>query len=67
MDISSETRVADVATEYPGTIRVFQRYGIDFCCGGKRALSEVCDELKVELGQLKQDLDLAVAGPGDEG
>lgn len=67
MDISSETRVADVATEYPGTVRVFQRYGIDFCCGGKRALSEVCDELKVELGQLKQDLDLAVAGHRDEG
>jgi regulator of cell morphogenesis and NO signaling len=67
MDISSETRVADVATEYPGTIRVFQRYGIDFCCGGKRALSEACDEAKVDLGQLKQDLDLAVAGPRDEG
>lgn len=63
MEITSQTRVADVATEFPATIRVFQRYGIDFCCGGKRALSDVCGELNLELTQVKQDLDLAVQGP----
>src|SRR5574342_739836 len=66
MEIGSETRVADLATEHPATIRVFQRYGIDFCCGGKRALSDVCGELKLELGQLRQDLDVAVRGPREE-
>ncbi len=67
MEIRSDTRVADVAAEHPATIRVFQRYGIDFCCGGKRPLGEVCAELKVELDHLTRDLDRAVAGPGEQG
>jgi iron-sulfur cluster repair protein YtfE (RIC family) len=64
METRSETRVADVATEYPATIRVFQRYGIDFCCGGKRPLSEAWGELKLEFGQLRQDLDRTRSGRG---
>jgi regulator of cell morphogenesis and NO signaling len=67
MEIRSQTRVADVATEYPATIRVFQRYGIDFCCGGKRALRDVCDEKNVKFDQLKEDLDVAVTSPRDQG
>ena len=29
MDIGSQTRVADIATEHPATMRVFQRHGIE--------------------------------------
>lgn len=66
MEITSQTRVADVATAYPASIRVFQRYGIDFCCGGKRPLGDVCGELELELGQVKEDLERVLAGPRDE-
>jgi regulator of cell morphogenesis and NO signaling len=66
MEITSRTRVADVATEHPAAIRVFQRYGIDFCCGGKRALADVCGELNLELGQVKEDLERVLAGPREE-
>jgi regulator of cell morphogenesis and NO signaling len=65
MEIRPETRVADLATQYPATIRVFQRHGIDFCCGGKRPLREVCDDLGVDLDDLTRDLEAAVAGPGE--
>ena len=61
MDIGSETRVADLATQYPATIRVFQRHGIDFCCGGKRPLGEVCAEQRLSLADLKQDLEGALS------
>ncbi len=63
MDIGSQTRVADLATEHPATIRVFQRHGIDFCCGGKRPLGEVCDEQKLSFAELRLDLEAALAAP----
>jgi len=67
MEIGAKTRVADVASEHPATIRVFQKYGIDFCCGGKRPLDEVCREMKLDLAELEKDLGLAVAGPRPDG
>ena len=36
MTVTSTTTVAELATAAPATIAVFQRHGIDFCCGGKR-------------------------------
>lgn len=63
MELEPGTRVADVATEHPETIRVFQKYGIDFCCGGKRPLDEVCREAKLDLARLEEDLVQAMSGP----
>ena len=40
MNITAETLVSDVARENPATLRVFERLGIDYCCGGKVPLKE---------------------------
>ncbi len=67
MEITTATLVADVAATYPGTTRVFQGHGIDFCCGGRRALSEVCDERGLAFEELRRDLQAAIDGaPKDE-
>ncbi len=66
MSIELQTTVADIATQFPATIRVFQRHGIDFCCGGKRPLAEACEAGGVSFDVLKQDLESAVAGPAGE-
>ncbi len=42
--MKSTTTLADFATAYPAASRVFHRYGLDFCCGGRRPLNEVCSE-----------------------
>jgi regulator of cell morphogenesis and NO signaling len=65
MEIRAETRVGDLATQYPATIRVFQRYRIDFCCGGKKPLMTACDELGVALADVARDLQTAMAGPAE--
>lgn len=62
MDIQPETQIAAVASAHPATIRVFQRHGVDFCCGGKRPLSEVCGEKDLAFENLKQELSAAIAG-----
>jgi regulator of cell morphogenesis and NO signaling len=44
MEITAHTLVADIAAHYPRSIEVFERHGIDFCCGGRRPLWEACRE-----------------------
>ncbi len=60
MTITTSTLVADIATANPGTIKVFQRHRIDFCCGGRIPLGEVCDAHQIPapvlIGELEQAL-----------
>lgn len=67
MDIRHETTIAELAAAHPATIRIFQRHGIDFCCGGKRALAEVCEESRLSFDEIKRLLEGAVASPQAEG
>lgn len=63
MDITADLHVAKLATRHPGTIRVFQRHGIDFCCGGKRPLAEASAEHGLDFETLRRELADAAAGP----
>jgi len=38
------TTLAELAVTHPGAARVFFRNRLDFCCGGRRPLSDVCAE-----------------------
>ena len=59
MNITPDTLVADIATTSPATIKVFQRHRIDFCCGGKIPLAAVCEQHRLEVGDLIEELDAA--------
>ena len=48
MDISTESRVGDIAAAHPAATRVFARYGIDYCCSGGRTLDESCEEKEID-------------------
>jgi regulator of cell morphogenesis and NO signaling len=63
MNITPDTRIAEIAAGNPATIRIFQRFGIDFCCGGKRPLREACAEKHMTFGELRAELEAAGA-PG---
>jgi len=60
MTITTSTLVADIATASPATIKVFQRHRIDFCCGGRIPLGEICEAHQIEppvlIGELEQAL-----------
>ena len=40
--ISAEKTVGELVRERPSRARVFEAFGIDYCCGGKKPLSEAC-------------------------
>ena len=62
----SNRRVGEIAAATPVTIRVFQRHGIDFCCGGKLPLAEACAKHGVALVQVEREIAQALAPSADE-
>jgi regulator of cell morphogenesis and NO signaling len=52
----SETTVAELVAENYRTAEVFKKYGIDFCCGGKKKIEQVCADRHIDVEQLENDL-----------
>jgi regulator of cell morphogenesis and NO signaling len=63
MLISETTTVAEVASTLPSSVRVFQRYGIDFCCGGKTALASACQVQGVSYADLVDAIEASAQQP----
>lgn len=63
MTITEHTLVADIAAEIPPSVRVFQRHGVDFCCGGKRPLAVVCDDLGLSFDEIAREIEASAAAP----
>lgn len=61
MSITSETQVRDIACAQPSSVRVFEKAGIDYCCGGARKLSDVCAANDLSVDELLQRLQQAEA------
>ena len=40
----AEQTLASIVTNNSGTVPVLEKYNLDFCCKGKRTLTEACDE-----------------------
>jgi regulator of cell morphogenesis and NO signaling len=56
-----ETTVRDIAIEQPASIRVFEKYGIDYCCGGRRPLAEACEERSLQMDEVLAAIENATA------
>jgi regulator of cell morphogenesis and NO signaling len=50
-DLANGETVGEIAAKDIRKAEVFKKYGIDFCCGGKKSLKQVCEEkgLDVEI------------------
>jgi len=51
--------VREIALEQPSSIRVFEHYGIDYCCGGRKPLAEACAAGKLEVDTVIAALEAA--------
>jgi len=47
-DLTSKSTVGALVVENPLRAKVFEKFGIDYCCGGKRNLEEVCRERGID-------------------
>ena len=53
--------VNEIVAKYPATIAIFNRYGIDSCCGGGVSVEEAAHRDGVDPGMLCRELQQAVA------
>lgn len=51
--------VREVALENPAAARVFERLGIDYCCGGGKSLEEACRTARLNVDEVLDSLDTA--------
>jgi len=71
MNISAERTVRELALESPATTRVFEKLGIDYCCGGSKSLEEACRAANLSLAEVADSLKAAeeaeqVPGPNGD-
>jgi len=62
MNTTTQT-VREIALEEPSSIRVFESFGIDYCCGGRKPLDEACTASRVDVNAVIAALETAAAGP----
>lgn len=51
--------VAEVAIKCPASMRVFEKLGIDYCCGGQRSVAEAVREKGATLEEIAQAVESA--------
>lgn len=49
MTLRADMQVREIATAYPVSLRKFEQWGIDYCCGGGRPLAEACRRAGVSV------------------
>ena len=59
--------VREFVLELPNATRVFERLGIDYCCGGGRSLEEACAAARVTLEDVERSLAEAEQHPAEAG
>lgn len=51
--------VREIASENPDAVRVFEKYGIEYCCGGQVPLAEACAAKGVNVDEVMASLEAA--------
>lgn len=65
MEALDNRTVRELASANPGAARVFEKFGIDYCCGGERPLAQACAAAKVNLLEVAEALEKPQLQGGD--
>jgi regulator of cell morphogenesis and NO signaling len=57
MVITADTQVRDIVIQVPNAIPVLERFGIDYCCGGKHTLAEACTTRDQSIASVLEELE----------
>ena len=59
MSVTAEKTVRELALENTSATRVFEKLGIDYCCGGNKSLEESCRASNLPIDQVIDSLEMA--------
>ena len=63
---TTDRTVGQTAAEFPASVRVFEKHGIDFCCGGKIPVTEACARKGLDPAVLLAEIDQAIQTPAED-
>lgn len=63
--LQSESTLADLAVAFPSASRVFRKHGLDYCCHGRRPVSEACAERGLDASALLAEVASEARNAGD--
>ena len=63
MYIHPNMTIGELVAHHYRTAEVFNRHGIDFCCGGKKTLGKACTDKNIDWENLATELDQALQAP----
>jgi regulator of cell morphogenesis and NO signaling len=52
-----EQTLRHLASSNPAAARIFEKFGIDYCCGGERSLTQACSAAKVSIREVADALE----------
>jgi regulator of cell morphogenesis and NO signaling len=56
MPVQKETKIGEIVAHNYRSAQVFERYGVDFCCGGKKTISEACSAKGINADNVISEL-----------
>jgi regulator of cell morphogenesis and NO signaling len=63
MTVALAKTVRELALENPSSTRIFEKLGIDYCCGGNVSLEQACRTANLDIDQVLESLEKAHATP----
>lgn len=59
MAVMTTKTVRELAVENPAATRIFEKFGIDYCCGGGESLEQACERANISLNQVLDTLEMS--------
>ena len=66
MNQITEKTIREIALAAPATTRVFEEFKIDYCCGGRRSISDACAAAGIDAAMLKARISQVVSAQPEE-
>jgi regulator of cell morphogenesis and NO signaling len=59
MEVTTTKTVRKFAVENPAATRIFEKFGIDYCCGGNQPLEQACETAGISIDAVLEALEKA--------
>lgn len=59
MPVVTTKTVREFAVENTAATRIFEKFGIDYCCGGGQSLEQACEKANISIDQVLDALEMA--------
>ena len=63
MHLDGKTTVGRLAVAEPRAIALFERWGVDYCCGGEETVESLCERVGVTLKEMEKSIELQNESP----